>query len=148
MATLRTQFHRVELHEIALLVAGMIVGALLVAGITALQPATRSASVPQVVAALPTERFDATGGRLGGIASSDTATDWRERQSLSSGAVAGSTFSGLGLDGEGADILMSAPASQSGGTLVPPRLDEETFYRRTSGNVAPAVDRTHALDPH
>ncbi|HET7037233.1 MAG TPA: hypothetical protein VFI42_16220 [Thermomicrobiaceae bacterium] len=81
MATMRMRFQRVELSWIALLLSGMLVGAMLVVGITHLSQAQPRVSVP-VVAAPQTQVSETVGGRLGGIASADTANDSFVRQGL------------------------------------------------------------------
>lgn len=133
MATMRTQVRRVELNVFALLVGGLLVAVLAVVGITELRSATQPASVPQAVASLPAASIATTGGRLGGMASSDSATDWQEHQGLTSLSIAalppaGGRLGGIAnadgaVDGrerqsiastDGADILTTVtPATQS-----------------------------------
>ena len=81
MATMRMRFRRIELSWIALLLSGVLVGALLVLGITQLGQARRQTSAPVAVAPL-TQVSETAGGRLGGLASADTAEDWQIKQGL------------------------------------------------------------------
>ena len=52
MATIGTRFHRVELSSIALVASGILVGALLVVGISRLRPTSRPHAVSQTAASL------------------------------------------------------------------------------------------------
>ena len=76
MATTRIRLPRVELNAIALLLAGMLAGVILVVGITFFnQPSAPVVVLPEQVSEMP-------GGRLGGVTSADSANDWLVKQQL------------------------------------------------------------------
>lgn len=86
MATMRMRFQRIELSWIALVLSGMLVGAILVVGITHISQAKPQVGAPVAVA--PQAQVSETvGGRLGGIASTDTANDDFVRQGLAHAAI-------------------------------------------------------------
>jgi prolipoprotein diacylglyceryltransferase len=87
MMTMQSFLRRVEVRWIGLWLAGAVCGVLLMIGISTLrEPShTSSASVADVL--VPEEPSALIGGRLGGITSSDTATDWYVRQGLTVDAM-------------------------------------------------------------
>jgi hypothetical protein len=91
------QMRRVDLSSIGFLFIGALCGALLIFGLSTLRHQTPSATTSMVFVTSSSELAPPLGGRLGGIASSDTATDWITHQALgaSNDVVLGGRLGGI-----------------------------------------------------
>ena len=82
MATMRPLLQQFKLSWIAFWIAGALCGALLMIGISTLRQTSQDSTAPVVIVTTFTGTTVPVGGRLGGITSSDTATDWLIRQAI------------------------------------------------------------------
>ncbi len=134
MATMRPYLRRVEVGWIGFWLAGALCGVLLMVGIGALHHTKQDTTATVALAQAPVAAIAPIGGRLGGIASSDTAADWYLRREFNPVAT---TLTAPAREGTLGQRDIAAPTGASSRIVGP-----------SEGlNIPPAVSFDHAVPP-
>ncbi len=121
MATIRSAQRRIDTNSVVLLLAGILCGVALMAGISLVHPLKRQAANPVIIVSSTGASDGVVGGRLGGINSSDTAVDAATRQQVAPGPASVATDRGPGTAAQvGATTSANfiVPGDVDGATLI------------------------------
>jgi hypothetical protein len=83
MVATKAVLRRIYVRQIAILLVGVLCGAIIAEVVETIDQPHHHAVAPQITVTMPYSTTDVVSGRLGGITSSDTANDRLIRQTLS-----------------------------------------------------------------